>query len=78
MAKRPATNPAAKALEAAAKPAELVGQALDRAFEPVTTAFKRATQRREPPTPQPHHRWPAADQAALRHHQRHQSGYRRH
>jgi len=53
MAKRPATNPAAKALEAAAKPAELVGQALDRAFEPVTTAFKRATQRREPPTPAP-------------------------
>jgi glutamate N-acetyltransferase/amino-acid N-acetyltransferase len=39
-------KPAAKALEAAAKPVEVVGQTLERAFDPLTSALKRAALRR--------------------------------
>jgi glutamate N-acetyltransferase/amino-acid N-acetyltransferase len=41
-AKPPRPGPAAKALEVAAKPAEIVGQTLERALDPLTTAIKRA------------------------------------
>ena len=37
---------AAKALEAAAKPAEIVGQTLERAFDPLASALKRAALKR--------------------------------
>ncbi|MDB5416941.1 MAG: arginine biosynthesis bifunctional protein ArgJ [Phenylobacterium sp.] len=37
---------ASKALEAAAKPVEVVGQTLERAFDPLTSALKRAALRR--------------------------------
>jgi glutamate N-acetyltransferase/amino-acid N-acetyltransferase len=47
-AKRPAKQPtpAAKALEAAAKPVEAVSQAVERAFDPLTSALKRAALKR--------------------------------
>ena len=35
-------NPAAKALEAASKPAEIVGQTIERALDPLASALKRA------------------------------------
>ena len=46
--KRPATRPtpAAKALEAASKPVEAVSQAVERAFDPLTSALKRAALKR--------------------------------
>ena len=39
-------TPAAKALEAASKPVEVVGQTLERAFDPLATALKRAALKR--------------------------------
>ena len=36
----------ARALEAAAKPAEIVGQAVQHALDPLTSAIKRATAKR--------------------------------
>jgi len=45
-AKPPRANPAAKALEAAAKPAEIVGQTLERALDPLKSAVKRAALKR--------------------------------
>ena len=39
-------KPASKALEAAAKPVEVVGQTLERAFDPLASALKRAALRR--------------------------------
>jgi glutamate N-acetyltransferase / amino-acid N-acetyltransferase len=44
-AQRPATK-AAKALEAAVKPAEIVGQTLERALDPLASALKRAALKR--------------------------------
>ena len=46
--KRPVkrATPAAKALEAAAKPVEAVSQAVERAFDPLTSALKRAALKR--------------------------------
>ena len=49
-------TPAAKALEAAAKPVEAVGHAVERAFDPLTSALKRAALKRAdkqatPPSP---------------------------
>jgi glutamate N-acetyltransferase/amino-acid N-acetyltransferase len=43
--KRP-LRPASKALEAAARPVEAVGQTLERAFDPLTSALKRAALKR--------------------------------
>jgi glutamate N-acetyltransferase/amino-acid N-acetyltransferase len=45
MSRKPRT-PAAKALEVAAKPVEVVGQTLERAFDPLASALKRAALRR--------------------------------
>ena len=45
-AKSGALKPAAKALEAAAKPVEVMGQTLERAFDPLTSAWKRAALKR--------------------------------
>src|SRR5205814_172045 len=44
MSRRPSKTPltAAKALEAASRPAEIVGQTLERALDPLTSALKRA------------------------------------
>ena len=39
-------KPAAKALEAAARPVEVVGQTLERAFDPLASALKRAALKR--------------------------------
>ena len=41
-AKPPRPGPAAKALEVAAKPAEIVGQTIERALDPLATVIKRA------------------------------------
>src|SRR3569623_723374 len=41
-----AKKPAAKALEAAARPVEVVGQTLERAFDPLASALKRAALKR--------------------------------
>ena len=46
MSKPPRPGPAAKALEAAVKPAEIVGQTLERALDPLASALKRAALRR--------------------------------
>ena len=46
MTKPPRAHPAAKALEAAAKPAEIVGQTIERALDPLATALKRAALKR--------------------------------
>jgi glutamate N-acetyltransferase/amino-acid N-acetyltransferase len=47
MSRKPRTSAAAsKALEVAAKPVEVVGQTLERAFDPLTSALKRAALRR--------------------------------
>ncbi|HEU5422449.1 MAG TPA: hypothetical protein VFU72_02820, partial [Nitrolancea sp.] len=43
MSRKPRT---AKALEVAAKPVEVVGQALERAFDPLTSTLKRAALKR--------------------------------
>jgi glutamate N-acetyltransferase/amino-acid N-acetyltransferase len=45
MSRKPRTS-AAKALEAAAKPVEVVGQTLERAFDPLASALKRAALKR--------------------------------
>ena len=45
MSKPPRPSPAAKALEAAAKPAEIVGHTLERALDPLASALKRAAHR---------------------------------
>jgi glutamate N-acetyltransferase/amino-acid N-acetyltransferase len=45
MSRKPRSS-AAKALEAAAKPVEVVGQTLERAFDPLASALKRAALRR--------------------------------
>ena len=45
-AKPPNPKPAAKALEAGAKPAEIVGHTLERAMDPLASALKRATMKR--------------------------------
>ena len=45
-AKPPARTPAAKALEAAVRPVEAVGHTLERAFDPLATAMKRAALKR--------------------------------
>ncbi|MEI9963691.1 MAG: hypothetical protein WDM92_02330 [Caulobacteraceae bacterium] len=42
----PASSPAAKALEKAVKPAEFVGQTLERALDPLTSVLKRAALQR--------------------------------
>ena len=42
----PSKKPAAKALEAAAKPVEVVGQTLERALDPLASAIKRAALKR--------------------------------
>jgi len=43
MTKKPTrSNPAAKALEAAARPAEIVGATIERALDPLASAIKRA------------------------------------
>jgi glutamate N-acetyltransferase/amino-acid N-acetyltransferase len=46
MSRKPRTSSAAKALEVAAKPVEVVGQTLERAFDPLASALKRAALRR--------------------------------
>jgi glutamate N-acetyltransferase/amino-acid N-acetyltransferase len=46
MTRKPRPNPAAKALEAAARPVEAVGHTLERAFDPLTSALKRAALKR--------------------------------
>ena len=46
MSRKPKTSPGAKALEVAAKPVEVVGQTLERAFDPLATALKRAALKR--------------------------------
>jgi len=45
MSRKP-SKPASKALEAASKPVEVVGQTLERAFDPLTSALKRAALKR--------------------------------
>jgi glutamate N-acetyltransferase/amino-acid N-acetyltransferase len=45
-APRKVLKPAAKALEAAARPVEVVGQTLERAFDPLASALKRAALKR--------------------------------
>ena len=45
-AKPAAPKPASKVLEAATRPVEVVGQTLERAFDPLTSALKRAALKR--------------------------------
>jgi glutamate N-acetyltransferase/amino-acid N-acetyltransferase len=54
---------AAKALEAAAKPAEIVGQTLERAFDPLASALKRAALKRADKESRQFAAAPAAPQA---------------
>jgi glutamate N-acetyltransferase/amino-acid N-acetyltransferase len=57
-------TPAAKALEAAAKPVEAVGHTLERAFDPLATALKRAALKRADKQAQQFTTAPAATAAA--------------
>ena len=48
MTRKPSKTSAKDLLEAAAKPAEIVGHAVERAFDPLASVIKRATQKRTP------------------------------
>ncbi|WP_166573569.1 bifunctional glutamate N-acetyltransferase/amino-acid acetyltransferase ArgJ [Caulobacter sp. SLTY] len=61
MTRKPTKTSAAKELlEAAAKPAEIVGHAVERALDPLASAIKRATQKRSPKDGEPVAEAPAA------------------
>ncbi|HEX3700180.1 MAG TPA: bifunctional ornithine acetyltransferase/N-acetylglutamate synthase, partial [Phenylobacterium sp.] len=69
MSRKPRTSAAAtasKALEVAAKPVEVVGQTLERAFDPLTSALKRAALRRADRQARQFDAAPAAEPAAAK------------